>query len=370
MVNMRKNLVDFKHVKTLETDQAKLAYIKDLFKITNEEYESINSGYKTTQIINAGTQIINNSISKLKLSTSEALAQITYSNLNLLTAIPKREIGNKISKFFKKERRKTNANNIALLKKLIMEELGVVKFDLNIEREDKNPFGLKYNHFEQSQGFKTILPEELDEKDFFLIGVERSDRTGNQVMMLNGRSDDFSFYKRVVVPLIKYHLNLSVGVHPIRSSTNTPRIVISSKNYLNYLQELEILDEQYEFREIDFENLVCDPDNVDKFKLAYLMGMKAGGGHITLIKNRGVYIPQMQFVDKNLQYVPEIKRMIRELGLPLSFGSGAKRPDRLIFGKRSLEKMIHQEVPFNTSNNQKGLFVNPRHLDAIDKYGL
>jgi len=186
---------------------------------------------------------------------------------------------------------------------------------------------------------------------------------------LNGRQDDFDFYTAIIEKLIKHNCNYNSRTTRLRGErSNTSRIDIGSVSQVTYLKKLGLVDEQNKFILFPFEELP-DQSMIKELQLAYLMGMMAAGGHITARKNHNTYSPILQFSDKNLQYVPEIKRVVQELNLALPFSSGPKRPDRLVFGKRSLEAMVSHEVPFRISE-QQGLFVNPRHISALEKYGL
>jgi|GEM_PF-6226377 len=166
---MRKNKVDFEVVRNLKTDQAKVAYMMSLFKINDEELVQIRRGSQFDEIFEAARRLLVNSIDKLGFDYNTAITQITYGNLSLLTGIDRRTIGARVGKEYNIFREESRANLIGLLRQEVTQSIREESFFLNVEREEKNPFGINYTDYEQREGIKTIMPEELDEKDFFYL---------------------------------------------------------------------------------------------------------------------------------------------------------------------------------------------------------
>jgi len=303
----------------------------------------------------------------------KALAQITSGKIATILDMESRNVGTVISKHY--SRGDLPVTKTSLLRQDIVNYLIDQEFQLNYFNLEKNPNGTIFSYYDQIGGLK--LHPLLGIEQMFLVGIYRTD--GNPYnfrkngFKLSGRTGDEQFYQNVLVNLINDTFNLNVKAHikPRRRKTKTKTytwndvyIYVISQGHFAYLKDyIKLFNKEKEFLPFDVEGLGENEDKVQEYYTAYLMGIVAGGGYIGKRGNRYV----LKFHDKEQHFIPEIKRVLDKDFFDFSYSNPRKKPRYLYFNQQNLEKMVSFEAPFRITEDQVGLFVNPRHLNEITK---
>ena len=127
-------------------------------------------------------------------------------------------------------------------------------------------------------------------------------------------------------------------------------IELISQGHYSYLRDLLNFFEG----PLDIESLTAG-DRQDTYD-SYLMGLIAGAGHIATRDSRLI----MRFHDMEQNYLPEIKRT-----LVFDYSNPPKKPHYLSINQGNLEKMLSYQPTLQISDNQIGLFTNPRHTEVL-----
>ena len=329
--------------------------------------------------INTAAELIVKGCLKKGIKVSDALAQITYANIAPLVTQwddPEnniRDVGSALSKHY--SRRNKGGDRIATLRSEVLAQISNKKHVLlNHEKFNETCCGVEYSQKDKLDGLK--LPEKFDINHFFLMGLYRADGTIYQkknAFCLYGKSGDEKLYRGVIENMVKKSFNIDTNTKSLKRSKNgyewsdiSMRIV--SKGHFQYLQEhVGLFDSNGEFNELDIVKIGEKKSLEQDYRLAYFMGMIAGGGHIGVKSNSKKLLLQLN--DTNHDYIPEIQRKLsnhNELGLTYAYSE--KKPKYMHFNQNQLEKMLAYEVPFRISNVQVGLIVNPRQIDMLKNY--
>ena len=303
-----------------------------------------------------GAKLIYEKSIDLDMRTCDALAQISPRNLARLLDMDERSVGNLISKqYAPSEHTKTSQLREQVMKQYKND------FVLNMASGEKNSGRVDFSFNDQIDGFK--LPEKLDNKHFFLLGIYKTDgipvNEDKNRFKLSGKTGDERLYKEIVEPLIYNTFNLKAKTHEVdRVKESGPRfsewtdvyIELISQGHYSYLRDLlKFFD-----RPLDIESLAAG-DGQESYD-SYLMGLIAGGGHLARRDSRLI----MKFHDMEQNYLPELKRT-----LGFDYSNPPKKPHYLSINQGNLEKMLSYEPAFQISEEQIGLFTNPRHTEVL-----
>ncbi|MBU1854218.1 MAG: hypothetical protein KKF89_00715, partial [Nanoarchaeota archaeon] len=213
----------------------------------------------------------------------------------------------------------------------------------------------------------------------FLMGVYRAD--GNPTnfeknrFKLSGQTGDEQFYKEIVQELIKKTFNLKEKtiITPRERSINKKKytwndvyIEIISQGHFEYLLDyINIFNNKKEFQPLNIECIGETKKKIAEYQTAYLMGMIAAGGNMRTRSNDRLILTMQ---DTGLHFIPETERMMQEH--PEMTYSRSKTKPYLHFNQKTIESMVAYDPGFRISEEQLGMFVNPKQISMIEQQGI
>jgi hypothetical protein len=202
----------------------------------------------------------------------------------------------------------------------------------------------------------------------FLLGVYKGDGVAcdetNSICLL-GTQYDFPFYEDVVSPLIYRLFNLKCNV--VRSFTkefnlHAPKMNVSSQAHHTWLKSVGF-PMNGEDNGIDFRREGYDEETMRK---AFFAGIVASMGNLEVGKK------SLKMPDTDEKFLKYVKQLAKGIGY---HPSRRKSYRGLVFTIKETRGMVSDSPGFRISYNgsgavQKGIYVNPRHLQQIAESGI
>ncbi len=356
---MRKNKIARKNLIS-SSSREKDRLLKEAYGFSSQDFRNIRGQNTLKKKILCAGKIFQKKL--LKLDPKDASAQFTATNLAAIISKewddPKKKswsIGSKISRYFK---------SMNQLREICEVSYGNVQKIREIYPE------VEISAHDIVRGI--TIPEKIESNmlTLFALYLTRGSlyNHGSGQFNLNARKEDEGLFKKVLGPLVNKIFNID---DLIRQSDNhkTPwlnnsyrksrcKMDINSKAHYTFLKYVMGFPTPK-------ENIKVPIRDSEKENYATWAGLVAGTGEF--IKDVLVmYSQDKRFIETASSLANKIGFSPKICNKTIRFKNNQEVEHSIAFDKKDIEKMVSRYVLIDPILEQKGIFVNPTHIDYIN----